>query len=330
MNHIYVQYFHPETLLERVRDVRFYRLPRTLFKGFTVPDWARPKEKHGWEMDLYSRRAWEDAMDDMRQEWTPVMYGGFRLGPNPLSLLRVEFLLGGAGARFFYNEVPRPTWWRGNGHIFDNPDDEAERFKKLHSFTHANQDFPLIFGIDTSTEEGRKQFQAEFEALAEMAPDLVKKSDLVFPHEMPAYVPNEPHFRRVWQHYREHVFKQNIEEACKSGMITDADHSLFDRFVGLSRQPSFNLFILAQQGKLDHFKGDEGFEAAQRVWHALGLDQIEFNHKTSEPLEEQFWQHFDLMFNITEDGMRKALPEFCVDPNNRAKVEAMHQHQVTH
>ena len=25
MHHIYAQYFHPETLLERVRDVRFYR-----------------------------------------------------------------------------------------------------------------------------------------------------------------------------------------------------------------------------------------------------------------------------------------------------------------
>jgi len=38
--HIYGQYFHPHTLLERVRDVNFYRRPRTLFKGFRVPDWA--------------------------------------------------------------------------------------------------------------------------------------------------------------------------------------------------------------------------------------------------------------------------------------------------
>lgn len=38
--HIYAQYFHPETLLERVRDVNFFRRPRTLFKGFRVPDWA--------------------------------------------------------------------------------------------------------------------------------------------------------------------------------------------------------------------------------------------------------------------------------------------------
>lgn len=50
---------------------------------------------------------------------------------------------------------------------------------------------------------------------------------------------------------------------------------------------------------------------------------MEFNSKSSEPFEEQFWHHFDLMFNITEVGMRKALPHFCVDPNNRAKVEAL-------
>ena len=43
--HLYAQYFHPETLLERVRSVRFHRNPRTLFKGFTVPDWATAQEK---------------------------------------------------------------------------------------------------------------------------------------------------------------------------------------------------------------------------------------------------------------------------------------------
>jgi len=48
MNHVYAQYFHPDTLLERVRDVAFYRRPRTLFKGFRVPDWATAEKRHGW------------------------------------------------------------------------------------------------------------------------------------------------------------------------------------------------------------------------------------------------------------------------------------------
>lgn len=40
-SHIYGQYFHPETILERVRNVHLYRRPRMMFKGFTVPDWAQ-------------------------------------------------------------------------------------------------------------------------------------------------------------------------------------------------------------------------------------------------------------------------------------------------
>lgn len=58
MFHMYAQYFHPSTVLERVRDVRFYRQPRTIFKGFKVPDWATSKEHAGWEFDAYSRQAW--------------------------------------------------------------------------------------------------------------------------------------------------------------------------------------------------------------------------------------------------------------------------------
>lgn len=83
MHHVYAQYFHPETLLERVRDQKFYRSPRTIFKGFTVPDWARPKEKHGWELDTYSRDAWDHALDDLYAEWTPTPFHGHRVQPNP-------------------------------------------------------------------------------------------------------------------------------------------------------------------------------------------------------------------------------------------------------
>jgi len=34
--------------LERVRDTSFHRRPRTIFKGFTVPDWATAEKRHGW------------------------------------------------------------------------------------------------------------------------------------------------------------------------------------------------------------------------------------------------------------------------------------------
>lgn len=59
--HMYAQYFHPDALIERVKDVHFYRKPRTLFKGFRVPDWATAEKSKGWELDIYSRRAWDQA-----------------------------------------------------------------------------------------------------------------------------------------------------------------------------------------------------------------------------------------------------------------------------
>lgn len=56
----------------------------------------------------------------------------------------------------------------------------------------------MVFGMDTNTEEGRAAFKAEYDTLAELAPEIIKKDDMIYPHEMPAEITNEPHFRRVW------------------------------------------------------------------------------------------------------------------------------------
>lgn len=204
MMHLYAQYFHPSTLLERVRDVRFYRNPRTMFKGFRVPDWATAKEQHGWEFDAYSRQAWANAMADFHSEWTPMQFAGERQEPNVLQWFRLEQWGAGMSSRLFYNEVPNPTRWRHSGHMLNDANDERERDRVLHSFTHADQEQPIVFGIDTTTAEGREQFKKEWDALCELAPEILKKDDIIFPHEMPPQISNEPHFRRVWQHYREH------------------------------------------------------------------------------------------------------------------------------
>jgi hypothetical protein len=55
MNHVFAQNFHPATIQERVRDVAFYRRPRTIFKGFKVPDWAQASNMNGWDIDCHSR-----------------------------------------------------------------------------------------------------------------------------------------------------------------------------------------------------------------------------------------------------------------------------------
>jgi hypothetical protein len=133
-----------------------------------------------------------------------MQFAGERQEPNVLQWFRLEQWGAGMSSRLFYNEVPNPTRWRHSGHMLNDPNDERERDRVLHSFTHADQEQPIVFGIDTTTAEGREQFKKEWDALCELAPEILKKDDIIFPHEMPPQISNEPHFRRVWQHYREH------------------------------------------------------------------------------------------------------------------------------
>ncbi len=191
MFHIYGQYFHPETLLERVRDVAFHRRPRMIFKGFRVPDWAQNHTRDGWDLDCHSRAAWADAMHDMQSEWTPMQFNGDRMDTNILNWFRFEQWGKGNSARLFYNEVPKPRWDRHGGYI-NNPD------KELYSFKYANQDEQFTFDLDTTTEEGRKEFEDEYKQLCEMAPEIFKMDELIFPHEVPKQLSSEPHFLRIW------------------------------------------------------------------------------------------------------------------------------------
>lgn len=141
-------------------------------------------------------------MNDMKAEWTPTQFVGERQEPNVLQWLRFEQWGCGFGTRLFYNEVPQlsntKSWWRNGGYLLQNEADQREANKRLHSFTHANQVRDLDYGIDTTTPEGREAFKAEWDALSELAPELIKKEDCVFPHETQASLPDEPHFLRVW------------------------------------------------------------------------------------------------------------------------------------
>lgn len=80
---------------------------------------------------------------------------------------------------------------------------------------------------------------------------------------------------------------------------------------------------MAKSGKLTHLEGHEGFQATMRVLNALGIGTIEFDHTTAKPVEEQFWDAFDEVYQLSENDMRKKLPYIVTDPNNRAKVEAL-------
>lgn len=321
MHHIYAQYFHPDTLNERVRNVAFYRRPRTIFKGFRVPDWAQSQNHEQWQLDTYSRQAWDNALHDLEAETTPMLYNQRRNEPNPLQWFRFEGVLGGAGSRLFYNETPQLSWRRQQGHLTETGD-EREKERALFSFTHANQDRPVLFGMDTTTPEGAEAFRKEYEDLCEMAPEIMKKEEMVYPHQLPARISEEPHFRRVWQHFREWTFRAALGEGVSSNAISQEDADAFNNFVGLTRTPTFSLFVLISQGKLAHLEREEGYQATLRVLSALGMDKITWDDKTSAPAEEQFWGQFDSCFNLTETEMRKALPAFVVNESDRAQVQA--------
>jgi hypothetical protein len=279
MNHIYAQNFHPWTVLERVKDTMFIRRPRMLFKGFTVPDWATAKNMHGWEVDHYSRTAWDNAMHEFNSEWTPMQFFGERNEPNPLQWFRLEQAGKGNSSRLFYNEVPNPTWFRHGGHL-DNKD------KALYSFTHADQDAPLMFGIDTTTPEGREAFKKEWEMMHQIAPEIVKKECFVFPHERRDPVPTEAHFQRLWRYYREHALREALDKAVDGGHLSYEDREATLKFMGGRKHLHTHNFVMGKTGHRPDLLEDSGYQATDRAMTAIGMNQIHFNTKSAEPYSQ--------------------------------------------
>jgi hypothetical protein len=77
-----------------------------------------------------------------------------------------------------------------------------------------------MFGFDTTTQDGRDQFAKEWETACAIVPELISKEDMVYPHEYQRYISQEPYFRRIWQLYREHIFKLRYAYLIKDGQIS--------------------------------------------------------------------------------------------------------------
>lgn len=317
MFHVYAQYFHPETLVERVRDVNFYRRTRTLYKGFKVPEWAQASKMNGWELDAYSREAWDNAMHDFNAEATPMPFFGERQEPNILEWFRLEQFGKGASSRLFYNEVPEPTWFRHQGHI-DDKDSE------LYSFTNANQDTNMVFGMDTTTEEGRKLFEAEYLALAECCPEVLDKNEIIYPHQIQKSINTEPHFQRLWKTYQCHVLKDKAKAAVDSGKVSNEDMVAAGKFLGAKgSQMQVAPYVYTKAGLRPALEQDEGYLATDRVMEAIGMNETPINLNSAEDPENQFWSRVDYNYKLTEEGMKENLAIMITDPSNKMKVEAI-------
>lgn len=149
---------------------------------------------------------------------------------------------------------------------------------------------------------------------------MISKEDMVYPHEHQRYLSDEPHFRRVWQFYREHMFKLRFAYLVQEGKVSEQDAAAFRDYVNLNGGASFTTYLYASQGFIEK---DGSYESAARVMEALGLGGVEIDRKSAEPYEQQFWEQYDVIFELTEDGLVRELPSFVTDPSNKAKVEAL-------
>lgn len=115
-----------------------------------------------------------------------------------------------------------------------------------------------------------------------------------------------------------------IAGAVNDGAISEGESAAAKKFIGLQgNAPSMNIWIMASQGKLQHLAGEEGYEAAMKVMSAIGLDGFKVSRKTAAPAEQQFWYHFDQTMQLSQDGLKSALPVMTLDANNKAAVEAL-------
>jgi hypothetical protein len=195
--------------------------------------------------------------------------------------------------------------------------------EELYSFNSANQTPNITFGGETHSEEGRAKFRAEWEALHQLAPEIIKKEDFLYPHEMGAQISSEPYFQRLWKYYREHTLKQQVELAVSEGSVSASDAEAAQRLLGSRHHLSVTPYVLAKQGLRPDIAGSDDFAATDKVMEALGMNEISLDKNTAEDYESQFWTNFDGVYNLTEVTMREEIPYFITDTSNRMKVEAI-------
>lgn len=254
-------------------------------------------------------------MNDLKSEWTPQPYTGDRLGPNAINWVREEHLGKGHSSRFFYNEDPNPTLMRHGGQLNDKE-------KTLFSFKYADQEHDDLFGFDTSTPEGREKVREELKWWKEMTPELFEHIDLDAEIVNKPFISQEPHFQRVWNHYRQFQFNSRIQILVEQGNIDQEDVNRAAPFFDATGLPSANMYSLAQRGLLGDVSNEPSYEAFTKILKWVGLDNITFTDTTAQPQEEQFWSQFDAIFQLNEEDLNRYLDVIVSDPATQAKIAA--------
>jgi len=194
----------------------------------------------------------------------------------------------------------------------------------LFSFTHGDQVQPIDFGLDTTTEDGRLAYEEQFMAMTRMTPELLKPEEILYPHEMGVEIPNEPHFKRVWQSYRDFTLLDSFNNAVKADKITAEEADAALNFIGLGKRMNMSMtnFILANRGLRQDLVNDEGYLAAEKAFAASGI-KIDLTQTTAMSFDDQFWYSYDEQQGLTEIEMRELIPQIMKNPSNRAQIEAI-------
>lgn len=140
-----------------------------------------------------------------------------------------------------------------------------------------------------------------------LTPELIKKENMVFPHEMDAQVSTEPHFQRIWNIYRIHTLKGKVTAAVNAGSVSQEDADAACAFLSKgagSKQMMISGYCQGKIGRPD-LANDAGFLATDRVFNAVGLGGAKFNMVTAEGYESQFARAFDKTFNLNEIEMKE-------------------------
>lgn len=178
--------------------------------------------------------------------------------------------------------------------------------------------------MDTTTAEGRELYKQEYEALAEMVPELMKKEDIVYPHEIQQKVNTEPHYQRLWRTYQAHTLKEHAKAAVQAGKLSNEDMVAAGKFLGSKgSQLSVANYVYTKAGLRPALEQDEGFLAADRVMTAIGMNDVAIDLNTAQDPESQFWSNVHGTFNLTEQGLKENLAIMITDPSNLMKVEAI-------
>jgi len=114
-----------------------------------------------------------------------------------------------------------------------------------------------------------------------------------------------------------------IENGVSAGSVAAGDAAATIKFLGAKNQLSVGQYVHALAGVRPDLAQSEGFQAAQRVFSAIGLGDFQPDKNTAEIFDHQFWTQFDSQFELTELSMREDLPNLIANPVNRMKVEAL-------